>query len=74
MLSVVCCVSQEQFITAKYVERRYICLPETYPGATAQTGLWEAVEGGNLRYCSFNQQEMLLFSVSCLVWHLGLAL
>lgn len=43
---------QEHFITAKYVERKYICLPETYPGATAQTGLWEAVEGGNLRYPS----------------------
>lgn len=43
-------VLQEQFIPAKYVEKKYICLPETYPGATAQTGLWEAVEGGNLRY------------------------
>lgn len=49
MLSAPHLYMQEHFITAKYVERRYISLPETYPGATAQTGLWEAVEGGNLR-------------------------
>ena len=47
------CVNlQEQYITAKYVERRYSASTVPAVRGNVQTALWEAVEGGSIKYDS----------------------
>jgi hypothetical protein len=44
------CTLQEQYITAKYVERRYSASTVPAVRGNVQTALWEAVEGGSIKY------------------------
>ena len=43
---------QEQFITAKYVEKRYAMTAVPAALGTPQTALWEACEGRSIRYAA----------------------
>ena len=40
---------QEQFITAKYSERRFVAPASAFPGGDVQQALWSAVAQGDLR-------------------------
>ena len=64
---------QEQYITAKYVDRRYAtgCVPAVK--GVPQTALWDAVEGGSIRsvvFSTFVYQSPLIQSFATEWWAL----
>ena len=50
---------QEQFITAKYVDRRYAAGAVPAARGVPQTFLWDAVEGGSIRQAQVHAEILL---------------
>ncbi len=58
---------QEQYITAKYVERRYSASTVPAVRGNVQTALWEAVEGGSIKYDNHSGQSTCFHAWHCCI-------
>ena len=53
---------QELFITAKYVEKRFLPRSRTLPGRPPEAALWDAVTAGDVRHAP-GPNDVSMFSI-----------